>query len=271
MHTLDVALFNTLFGLSGHSVWFDAMIIATAKYLPWIVAVVGLYAAYKAWRAREAHRVWGYVLAFLAGGIARALTEMIRTFYHHPRPALVLHITPLFPETAYSFPSGHAVFFFGLATGVCFVNKKLGKGLLIAAAAISIARVMAGVHWPSDILAGALLGICMAWIVFGARAFFAKIRSARPPRQKENSSLPKRAKKALLTLAGIFFLVLGVLGLALPFLQGVLFLAIGVVLLSIESPGVRSWLELHTRRHPKVHHLVERIQTWVSENIGTGD
>ena len=166
MYQLDLSIFNALFGLSGHSVWFDWFVVAIAVYLPWLTAAWVIYKAYEAWQKNLKTKVLGYMLAFASGGIARGITEIIRLYYHHPRPPFVLHITPLFPETTYSFPSGHAVFFFGLAMGVYFIDKKLGRLLFVSATVIGVARIIAGVHWPSDIIAGAILGACTAWIVF---------------------------------------------------------------------------------------------------------
>ena len=166
MHAIDLSIFNTLYGLTGHFQWFDWLIVAIAVYFPWLVAAAVIYEAYQAWQKNQKTKVLGYMLAFVAGGVARVLASLIRFYYHHPRPPDALHIIPFFPETSYSFPSGHAVFFFGLATGVYFINKKFGRRLFVCAALICLARVIAGVHWPSDVLAGAVLGILTAWIVF---------------------------------------------------------------------------------------------------------
>jgi len=70
----------------------------------------------------------------------------------------------------------------------------------------------------------------------------------------------KQVKKILIIVLGICFVILGILGLALPFLQGFLFLAIGIVLLSMASSKVRAWSELHTRRYPKIHHFVKKVE-----------
>jgi uncharacterized protein len=75
-------------------------------------------------------------------------------------------------------------------------------------------------------------------------------------------------KKALLAAAGVIFVVLGIVGLALPFLQGVLFIVIGVVLLSLVSSRIRMWSEKHTRRYPGAHKVVERIQKWIIHIVG---
>lgn len=94
------------------------------------------------------------------------LVPLIRFFYHHPRPFMVLQVHQLITETAWSFPSRHAAFFFAMATAVYLYNKKWGIGFFVAASLIAVSRVVAGVHYPSDIVGGALLGIIVAYVAF---------------------------------------------------------------------------------------------------------
>lgn len=75
-------------------------------------------------------------------------------------------------------------------------------------------------------------------------------------------------KRVLLFIAAFLFIVLGVIGLALPILQGFLFLAIGFILLSIASPRARTWIESHTRQFPKMHEWIKKIQKRVTNWIG---
>ena len=106
--------------------------------------------------------------AFSAGILSRFIfTEIIRYFYDRPRPFEVLSsVYQLIQHSpGGSFPSGHAAFFFALATGVFFHRKWWGVLFYIAALAISLSRVAAGLHWPSDVLAGAVIGILSAWLV----------------------------------------------------------------------------------------------------------
>ena len=79
----------------------------------------------------------------------------------------------------------------------------------------------------------------------------------------------KNLKRGLVLAAGFIFLVLGFIGLALPFLQGFLFIAIGLVLLSIASPTVRAWVEHYTRKFPKIHGFVEKVVKRITDVIGT--
>ena len=114
--------------------------------------------------------------ALAAAVFARfAIVELIRLFWERPRPFVERNINLLLeqPDT-FSFPSGHAAFYFAIAAVVFLSFKKLyprqrfwlGAGIFFLAAAliISLSRVYAGIHWPSDVLAGAAVGIFSAWL-----------------------------------------------------------------------------------------------------------
>ncbi len=77
-----------------------------------------------------------------------------------------------------SFPSDHAVLFFALATGIYFVNRKVGLFLYVYTLfCIALPRIFLGMHYPSDILAGALLGMAFA---FSAKWQAARLAVTRP-------------------------------------------------------------------------------------------
>lgn len=78
----------------------------------------------------------------------------------------------------------------------------------------------------------------------------------------------RHTKRAIIFIIGLLFLFLGVIGLALPFLQGILFIAIGLLLLSIYSPTLREWVEHHTRKYPKVHAQVLKVQQFINRIVG---
>lgn len=67
-------------------------------------------------------------------------------------------VISLVSESGYAFPSGHATFFMALASSLWFYHKRLAVFFGISAVLIGLARVMAGVHWPIDILGGLFLG-----------------------------------------------------------------------------------------------------------------
>ena len=66
----------------------------------------------------------------------------------------------------YSFPSGHSNASFAVATAIFTRNKKLGVPALILAALIAISRLYIFVHWPTDVIAGTLIGVCGGVVSF---------------------------------------------------------------------------------------------------------
>ena len=69
-----------------------------------------------------------------------------------------------------SFPSDHATMFFALATGIWFLSRPLGLASMVhVAIVICLPRVYLGLHYPTDVLAGALIGVGVAWFICGPR------------------------------------------------------------------------------------------------------
>ena len=71
----------------------------------------------------------------------------------------------------------------------------------------------------------------------------------------------QRVKPILMQALGYAFLVLGVVGLVLPFLQGFLFLAIGLVILARYATWAKRLLERLRERYPKAGHLIDSAET----------
>jgi len=71
-------------------------------------------------------------------------------------PELARQLVPA--ANAGSIPSLHTSNFFALATVAWAVDRRLGAASLVAAAAVGWARIHGGVHWPTDVLAGAVWG-----------------------------------------------------------------------------------------------------------------
>lgn len=102
--------------------------------------------------------------ALLAALVAWAISEIIKYFYFNPRPFLVNHLPALTLTQPLdsAFPSSHTATAFALATAVWLHNKKIGGFFLVVAVIIGLARVGANVHWPADIVGGAILGTLIA-------------------------------------------------------------------------------------------------------------
>ena len=92
--------------------------------------------------------------------VAWGIAYLMKIGFAIARPFLQFpEITPLFIYGGYtSFPSGHATLFAGLAVAIFLVHRKIGIFFIIITFLISITRVIAGVHFPIDIIVGWLLG-----------------------------------------------------------------------------------------------------------------
>lgn len=150
---------------AGRSRIFDALIVFFGQYFVYIlVATLILWWFINTDKIKSRQAL---TMAFFSFVIARfGVTEIIRAIFPRQRPYLAHQVVQLIPKGIEpSFPSGHATALFAIAMAVYFYNKKLGYWLFAVAAVVSVARVIAGVHYPSDILAGAVVGIITAWLM----------------------------------------------------------------------------------------------------------
>jgi len=164
-------LFFFLYNLAHKSFFFDKLVIFTADIFPYIVIIVAgvfLLMHHEVFKAENPFQIFlqkkkEILLAFLTGVFAWVLAYVFKFLFSLSRPFDVFQtVHPLFPETGYAFPSGHATFFMALAISILFFHKKAGYLFVLFAFLIGIARIIAGVHFPVDILGGFVLGFLVA-------------------------------------------------------------------------------------------------------------
>ena len=173
---MNESIFLTINSWAGQNIWLDRFMIFSADWLGYVL-ILGVIFYYL--RDRQKYREMVF-FAFGSAIVSRfVLVSIIRFFYYSPRPFLVLQNVHqlLDHDMESSFPSGHAAFYFALAAGVYLYNKKVyppekylffrrvGYAYFALAGLIGFARIFVGVHWPLDIIAGAVLGIVTAWII----------------------------------------------------------------------------------------------------------
>jgi undecaprenyl-diphosphatase len=168
---MDVSLYHALNGFAGHGIWPDRAIRWVTMYFS---ALMGMVLA-AAWfwpgsaeaRGRRERLV---IYAMLAAVIGLGISQVIGHVWIRDRPYLEHTATLLIGVSSDpSFPSDHAVGAFALAAPFLFARHHLGKWLLGMAIILALSRVVAGTHYPSDVMAGALLGLGAAWIAWSLR------------------------------------------------------------------------------------------------------
>ena len=162
----DLKLFYFFNNLAGQYRIFDALVIFLAGYFQYLlIAIFLLLLFFSGYGKPEKLRIfWVTVISITVARLGAV--ELIRFFYHRPRPFMAIQVHQLLSENEWSFPSGHSAFFFAMAMAIYFYNKKWGTWFFIAAILMNISRIIAGVHYPSDIIGGAIIGMAVAYIVF---------------------------------------------------------------------------------------------------------
>ena len=97
-------------------------------------------------------------LGFLCGNvILKPLIARPRPFTTFTEIELLIH-----PPGGYSFPSGHTLSSFAAAGVICYYHRRLGIAAGILAALIAFSRLYLFVHYPTDVITGALIGVLCA-------------------------------------------------------------------------------------------------------------
>lgn len=163
LEKFNVGGFRWLNDLAGQNIWLDKFMIFAADKMGYLLILLVLIIFWK-----KDHFKRAIFVSLGSAIVARfAFVALFRYFIYSPRPFLILERVNILMNHEFesSFPSGHASFFFALATGVYLYNKKAGLILLVLAGLMGFARIFVSVHWPLDILAGAVLGWATALMI----------------------------------------------------------------------------------------------------------
>jgi undecaprenyl-diphosphatase len=171
----DLPILRFLCEFAGRSSLFDHVVNALSRldlfkgialmclfWYVWAETPVGESLLLREERQKRLVRV--LIGTILLGALSRVMQVLLPI---HQRPVLA-DLGLSFPITGFnaeslsnwnSFPSDHSVFFFALATGLWAVDRRVGViAFLWTLVIIDLPRIYLGIHYPSDIVAGALMG-----------------------------------------------------------------------------------------------------------------
>ncbi|MFH1457192.1 MAG: phosphatase PAP2 family protein [Patescibacteria group bacterium] len=172
---LDNQIFDFIHLLSGRFLVLDWFGIFCAKYLMFVMIAVFIIWWLELKRTRPSEnwpvlgkRKWLDLFAVVLSVIVGIILNYIISFIHFRVRPFILHDVALligFPLSTKSFPSDHSAFAFALALSFWFYNKRLGYIFLVLACFVGLGRIFVGVHYPIDVVVGAVVGILSALII----------------------------------------------------------------------------------------------------------
>lgn len=179
VESLDHQLLHALNGWVGHWPALDAIIVMfqrnpLLKGAPFVMLLILAWFSDRGEMAERLRRRQMVVAGVCGMTIALAVTRLVANLSpHQVRPILDPSLNLTLPggltvdhgSTWSSFPSDHATVWFSLALTLWLVNRSWGWIALAYAAVLGVLRVYVAFHTPSDIVAGALVGIVVVLLL----------------------------------------------------------------------------------------------------------
>ena len=163
----DLLLLNSINNISGHFIWLDKLMMYVSEYGPIIFGLYLIALWFSGANKRELENNRRNALyAFTSAVVGLGIAQVIGFAWFRNRPYVdhPIHLLlPVNPDT--SFPSDHATGSFSIASSLVINNTFGGKLMLGFAAVVAFSRVYVGIHYPTDVIGGMLVGMMSSWLV----------------------------------------------------------------------------------------------------------
>ena len=167
--SLDIQLFRLINNLAGHNAYLDglARLFVNEYFLTTIMSLILIVFWFEGQDRDQRERNQRAILHVLITlVVANIVLKLCNLAYFRLRPFVDHEVNLLFYHpTDSSFPSNPATVGFSVAAAIWLYNRRLGALLLVLATLFGLSRIYCGVHYPLDVIAGALLGALSAYVV----------------------------------------------------------------------------------------------------------
>lgn len=147
-----------------HNPWMDQLMVIITRLgdsgFIWVLAGILLFCF------RKTRKLGTAVLLSVAAGYLVG-NLLLKNIFVRPRPCWIDESVILLVENPndYSFPSGHSLASFTAAVSICWFHRKWGYAAVTLASLIAFSRLYLFLHFPTDVIAGIMIGTAVAVLV----------------------------------------------------------------------------------------------------------
>lgn len=173
MTNFNTTVFDSINQGAGKSAYLDSGMVFITHYMPYVM--IALVVIYMVWwfpkrypgAVSSLYRLAQSIEFICSLAMTYIVVQFIKVAIASPRPFAVLpHTVLLIPDQGgFSFPSMHTALTTAVAMSVLIHHRRLGLLLLVFALLVGVSRIFVGVHYPVDVLIGAVLGGGIALLV----------------------------------------------------------------------------------------------------------
>ncbi|NUO81853.1 phosphatase PAP2 family protein [candidate division KSB1 bacterium] len=167
-----------------HNVVFDWLMPVITNQRHWYPLFLAAF-VYLIWKGGRTGRTAAALIILVIALSDQISSSLLKPWVHRLRPCTILDGVRMLPGIAcanYSFPSSHATNAFAAATFFAHYYPQVRWTLFTFAFLAAFSRIYLGVHYPSDVVGGALLGALCAWSVIYLYKFAERVYQNRRQR-----------------------------------------------------------------------------------------